>query len=178
MMGFRVMNKSGIYPVVWGICALLIGGCATPLPPAAAPAPSVAAPVAEPGAPAASLPAPTTETQVIAAVNNENSVFFARGSLVIDARDKAKLQQHAERLKADRKLRVRLVGYADDLGSPSYNLAISENRVAEVYGLLRKFGVLSEQLRRASMGSEKTDKACRSSACRSRMRRVELQYTD
>lgn len=173
------MNHSVVNSIVCGIaCALLIGGCATQQPVASAPAPRPAEPVALPAPPAAPLPAPTTETQVIAAVNNENSVFFARGSLVIDAADMAKLQQHAERLKADRKLRVRLVGYADDLGSPSYNLAISEKRVAEVHGLLRKYGVLSEQLRRASMGSEKTDKACRSSACRSRMRRVELQYTD
>jgi peptidoglycan-associated lipoprotein len=154
------------------LAAILVAGCA-----AISPAPEAelvaAAPVAEPepaGPPALS------EAQVIAAVDLENSLFFESGVTEIDAAGMAKLRLHAERLKADPKLHVKLIGYTDNQGSHSYNLAIAEQRVMAAYEVLRGYGVRSRQLRRQSVGGEKARKSCQSVECRSLMRRVELVY--
>lgn len=119
-----------------------------------------------------------SDAQVIATVDTENNVIFARGSTDVDATGKALLQRHAERLKANPKLKVLLIGHTNDLGSGAYNIAISEKRVNAVYKLLRDYGALSKQLRRYSAGAEMTSKACRSPDCRRLMSRVELHYTD
>jgi outer membrane protein OmpA-like peptidoglycan-associated protein len=51
-----------------------------------------------------------------------------------------KLRQHAEYLKQNPKTVVTLVGYVDDAGSRSYNLAITEQRILAVKQLLRTYG--------------------------------------
>lgn len=164
------------------LAALVLAGCATqPLPPAATgpelpePAPSATAPA--PVTPTIS-PAVVAEAKVIAAVDGENSIFFASAQTDVDQPGKHKLRVHAARLKEDRKLRVRLVGYTDNQGSRSYNIALAERRVRAVYDLLRKFGVSSLQLRHRSVGGEMANKSCRSAECRNLMRRVELQYLE
>ena len=153
------------------LAALAITGCVTAPPP---PPPTVSAPAAAPTV--ASEPA-STEAQVIASVELEYSVFFERGSTEVDDVGKALLRRHAERLKANRKERVTLIGHTENFGSREYSVAIADERVDAVYSLLRKFGVSSRQLRRYSAGMEKTRKACQSQECRPLMRRVELKYS-
>ena len=119
-----------------------------------------------------------SEEQVMAAVDNENNVFFVLGASVVDAVGRKKVRGHAERLKADPKLEVTLVGYTDDLGSPSYNLAIAEQRVNAIHKELRSNGVRSNQIRRHVAGPDQLAPACRSTECRRKMRRVQFVYTD
>jgi outer membrane protein OmpA-like peptidoglycan-associated protein len=126
--------------------------------------------------PAAEMAQPAEEGRVIAAVDDENSLFFPRGMAEIDLAGRQKLRLHAERLKSNSKLRVTLIGSTDEQGSRSFNLAIAENRVNAVYQQLRDFGVAKGQLRRSSVGGEMNSKSCRSEACRKLMRRVELHY--
>lgn len=138
-------------------------------PPPAAAAPAAAAP--------ATAPAPRpSDAQVMAAVDDENNVFFVLGSSMIDAVGRRKVQRHADRLKADPKLEVKLVGYTDDLGSPSYNLAIAEQRVNAIHKQLRDYGVRLNQIRRHVAGREQLAPACRTTECRQKMRRVEFNY--
>ena len=106
----------------------------------------------------------------------ENNVFFEQGSWDIDETGRATLRLHAERLKANRKTRVTLIGHAESFGSRAMGIAIAEKRVNVVYAQLRAYGVPSRQLLRANMGIEKNSKACRSQECRRLMRRVELRY--
>jgi len=113
---------------------------------------------------------------VIAAVDNENSVFFASGVTTVDAQGEQILQRHAQRLKADPKLVVVLTGHTDDQGSRSYNLAIAEQRVNAVFQVLRRYGVPAIQLRRYGVGEEMASRSCSSAECRKSMRRVELVY--
>lgn len=156
---------------------VMIAGCAV-TPPVAPAAP--ASPVAEAGpgsTPAAPAPSPS-EAQVMAAVDNENNVFFVLGASVIDAAGRRKVRHHAERLKADPKLEVTLVGYTDDLGSPSYNLAIAEQRVNAIHKELRGLGVRPNQIRRHVAGPEQLASACGSTECRRIMRRVQFNYAD
>lgn len=123
-------------------------------------------------------PALPSETPVTAAVNEENNVFFVLGASQIDAVGRQKLHRHAQRLKADPKLEVTLVGYTDDLGSPSYNLAIAEQRVNAIQKELRALGVHLNQIRRHVAGQEKVTPACQSTECRRKMRRVALIYAE
>lgn len=147
--------------------------------------PAVPPPAAVPAAPAAAvpkrpekLPERPDEAQIIAAVDAKENLFFVQGSAELDAAANQALAQHALRLKANPRQVVTLVGHADDLGSPAYDLAIAERRVQAVYKALRGLGVGATQLRSYSLGSEKLSLACRSEACRRRMRRVELVYSE
>ena len=82
----------------------------------------------------------------------------------------------AERLKSMEEGFVTLRGYTDHLGSPSYNLAIAEQRVNAVATALRRNGIAATQIRRNAVGSERGPAACRSVQCRRLMRRVELVF--
>ncbi len=165
--------------ICWLLCVLLLAGCAGTLPVPTSPSD---------GQPTQQLttiptdPIPTaqvlvpSEAQIIAAIDDENSIFFPLRKTSVDAAGRHKLQQNALRLKENPKLVVTLVGSTDDLGSAAYNLAIAEQRVNSVYQLLRSYGVPRNQLRRYAVGREKTASACNSSGCREKMRRVELVY--
>jgi outer membrane protein OmpA-like peptidoglycan-associated protein len=153
------------------LSALALAGCAStpePVVPVSKPTPPV---VAEPEV------SPTrAETQVIASVEPENNVFFEQGSSDIDETGRATLRLHAERLRANPKSRVTLIGHAESFGSRSMSIAIADKRVSMVYAQLRAYGVPPRQLLRANVGIEKNSTACQSSECRRLMRRVELRY--
>lgn len=160
-----------------------LAGCASELPwggarsaPERPETPRIRNPFRAP-APAPVEAAPADEARVLAAVSEENSIFFASSETGIDAEGRAKLQRHAARLKGDDKLLATLVGQTDDLGSGAYNLAIAEQRAEAVFKALRALGVPANQLRAYGVGAEKVSKACRSAECRRKMRRVEIRYS-
>lgn len=158
------------HPVAALIAALILSGCAsTPEPHRTVPAP-----LPDP-APVQSPPS-RTETQVIATVRLEYNIFFVQGSADIDEAGKATLRHHAERLRANPKERVSLIGHAEGFGSRGLSIAIADKRVSVVYAKLREFGVSPRQLLRANAGVEENSKACQSPECRQLMRRVELKY--
>lgn len=117
-----------------------------------------------------------SEKQLIAAVDEANSIFFPADGVTVDAEGRRRLIEHAARLKASPDKSVMLVGHTDDLGSPSYNLAIAEQRVNAVYAVLRSQGVPPIQIRRYGVGAEQGGPACKSAACRRAMRRVQLIF--
>ncbi|MBP8170117.1 MAG: OmpA family protein [Azonexus sp.] len=164
-----------IYRLSGLLLTVMIAGCAVAPP---APAPVNPAVEERPLAAAAAPVHSPSEVQVMAAVDNENNVFFVLGSSGINAVGRKKVQDHARRLKADPKLEVTLVGYTDDLGSLSYNLAIAEQRVNAIHKELRSNGVRSNQIRRHVAGPEQLSPACRSTECRKKMRRVQFVYAD
>ena len=71
---------------------------------------------------------------------------------------------------------VTLIGLTDDQGSRSFNLVIAEQRIEAVAKILRAHGVLKSQIRPYPLGSNMPDPACKTPACREKMRRVELDY--
>ncbi|MDD2884080.1 MAG: OmpA family protein [Dechloromonas sp.] len=159
------------------LLAVLASGCASQLPVAESTAEDVptAIVVAKPhhDKPQRRSEVPT-ERQVMAAVNDEESIFFSLGGTEIDAVGKLKLQAYAQRLKEDPSKVVTLIGHTDDLGSPSYNLAIAQGRVNAVHEILRARGVPQMQIRRYGVGSEKNNAVCQSESCRQKMRRVQM----
>ena len=158
---------------------VLLAGCAS-TPPTGTGTPPL--PSAEPAAKKMperrTSPEPRTLPKPDAAVDEENNVFFKADLTVIDPEEKPKLQRHVQRLKADPKLVLMLIGYTDDQGSRSYKLAIAEQRLDAVFKLLRSLGVPARQLRRYPVGREMTNPGCSNAECIERMRRVELVYQD
>jgi len=119
----------------------------------------------------------SSEKDLIAAVDVENSVFFISSGTTVDAAGRQRLIEHAARLKENPELMVTLVGHTDNLGSSSYNLAIAEQRVNAVYAILRSQGVPLTQIHRYSIGSEQMGRGCKSAQCRKKMRRVQLLFS-
>lgn len=178
------------------LAALLGGGCvALPQAPDApretsAAAPSVEVRPAPPdapsprtvpeieSAPSAPLPRPAgnVAAEALPTLDFTTNVYFAPASSEIDARGRGTLQSWAEKLKANRDLRVALTGHTDHLGSREYNISLGQKRVEEVYRELIGLGVWSRQIvRRTSYGSEGGRSGnCRSAECRQTLRRVEL----
>lgn len=168
----RRFVQRGVYPA--GLL-LLLAGCATQpaVDQEAVPEPAAPRVSASKKAPAAPV---TTEKQAMAAVDVENSIFFPPNGVTVDLEGRRRLAEHAEHLKANPGKVVTLIGHTDDQGSPSYNLAIAEQRVNAVHAVLRSQGVPLVQIRRYGVGSEKNELVCKSAQCRQKMRRVQLVF--
>lgn len=152
------------------LAACLLAACAgrppvTPAAEAPASAAEVRVEAKQPPAAATVAPPPAAE-----------NVFFLAGSIEIEAAERNKLRPYAERLKADPRLVLILVGHTDDQGSRSYKLAIAQGRVDTVFAALRRLGVPARQMQRYPVGREKMVAGCNTAECRKTMRRVELIY--
>ncbi|MBL8414285.1 MAG: OmpA family protein [Propionivibrio sp.] len=128
-------------------------------------------------APADNLNPPVAADKAIAPISDENNIYFALRSAMVDETQTEKLQHHAHRLKMNRKQIVSLVGQSDDQGSRNYNLAITEERLMSVERLLRSYGVPARQIRIVRVGRVKNPVPCTTNECRQQMRRVELIYS-
>lgn len=117
---------------------------------------------------------PRYEVEEIPAIQEGSAVFFTLGSAALNYKERQKLEVIAQQLSADRNQHVMLIGHANDNGSSSYNLAVSDSRVVAVAAFLRKHGVQNGRIRTQAQGSEKIPMTCRSSVCRQKSRRVDL----
>ncbi|MBK7649053.1 MAG: OmpA family protein [Betaproteobacteria bacterium] len=115
-----------------------------------------------------------SEEKPAATVSDDKVIYFPLRVAIVDDAGKQKLRQHAQYLKQNPKSFVMLLGYIDDEGSRSYNLAITEQRILAVRKLLRTYGAPMKQIRRKS---EKTQSKCASADCRQKMRKVELIFS-
>lgn len=171
---------------------VLLGGCAAPpsggegaggaKPPArqegvGSPPPSLAKQLVPPPDAPSLESSKASDEKITAAISDQFNVYFAVGSSALSEAEKEKLRGHAERLKEDRHLHVTLFGHADDTGSRSYNLALTDMRVSAVSKQLRSFGVSARQMRRNVTGRERRVSHCAFEACRQKLRRVELVYS-
>jgi outer membrane protein OmpA-like peptidoglycan-associated protein len=154
------------------LAACLLAACAGR--PSVTPVEEEPAPAAETRAEAKRPPAPSA-VAVAPPLAAEN-IFFLAGSIEIEAAERNKLRPYAERLKADPRLVLILVGHTDDQGSRSYKLAIAQGRVDAVFAALRRLGVPARQMQRYPVGREKMVAGCNTAECRKTMRRVELVY--
>lgn len=127
--------------------------------------------------PAESVISPVAADNAITPSSEENNIYFALRSAIVDETQKEKLRDHAHRLKLNRKEIVSLVGHSNDQGSRNYNLAITEERLMSVERLLRSYGVPARQIRFDRNGRVKNPVPCTTNECRQQMRRVELVYS-
>ena len=157
------------------LAALLLLACNTQPPAADKASQPVAVMTDAPAIGATETEPASSETEVADPADN---IYFQLRSTVIDEAEKLKLRERAERLKANPKARVTLIGHMDDLGSRNYNLAITEERLMVVTSQLRALGVPARQIRRQRAAVENSSPDCKTEACRAPMRRVELKYVD
>jgi OOP family OmpA-OmpF porin len=61
-----------------------------------------------------------------------DSIYFAPGSSSISPAGRSKLKRLAQRLLADKRQVVTLIGHANDNGSASFNLAVADSRIGAV----------------------------------------------
>lgn len=121
---------------------------------------------------------PESQEKEAREIHDEECVFFSLGSSIVDRKEKHKIDALTQRLLNDKNLVVTLIGHANDNGSSSFNLAVSDSRVMAVAAQLRKHGIQKSRIRKEALGSERTPKSCRSADCRQRSRRVEFVITE
>src|SRR5690606_31816697 len=97
---------------------------------------------------------------------------FDQSELKPEAREA--LVYHAEQLRANPDLRVRLEGHADERGTTEYNLALGERRAKAVESYLQVQGVAPGQLETISYGESRPVDTATTEAAYARNRRVEL----
>ena len=97
---------------------------------------------------------------------------FDKADLSAEARES--LVHHANRLKENSGMKIRLEGHADERGTREYNLALGERRAQAVERYLQVQGVSSSQMETISYGEESPVASGSSDAAYSRNRRVEL----
>lgn len=98
---------------------------------------------------------------------------FDKSDLNAEARDA--LVIHANDLKANPNMRVRLEGHASEEGTREYNLALGERRAQSVERYLQVQGVSANQMEVISYGEEMPVDTGSTETARSKNRRVELK---
>lgn len=166
------------------VAGLLLGGCASR--PVGEPAPDAISPTSKTAPQSLSANA---EAKLAGASeageggergegeDEARSIYFGYGSSKVDAAGRAKLLALASELNRNATSTVTLIGRADDLGSPSYSLAVAGKRVDAVAGILRSYGVPRNRIVRSVRGNERLAAQCSSKACKKKMRRVEVLYS-
>jgi peptidoglycan-associated lipoprotein len=132
--------------------------------------------VATPVAP----PAPKTAAEKLAQAGltaaGLNLVRFPYDSDTLADADMNLLRKHAEFLKANADVQVRLEGHTDERGTQEYNMALGERRGKAVAVFLQSQGVKAGQLEVVSFGELKPLADGEDEASWAQNRRVELVY--
>jgi len=176
------------------VAAVLLAGCASNQQEEKSPgmSPETQAP-AEQTAPAAQpepAPAPKPE-EMKPTVENGNLIvpnmgggteqltgvfYFDFDQAIVKPAAFDELNKHADALKNDPSLHVRLEGNADERGTREYNLALGERRANAVKAYLVAQGVSPSQIEVISYGEEKPVDPGHNEAAWAKNRRVEIHY--
>lgn len=93
----------------------------------------------------------------------------------IKPESKPQLDQISELLKNDGTLKVAVIGHTDNMGTPAYNLALSQRRAnAVVQALTHDYGIAGDRLRPQGKGDTEPVASNATDAGRAKNRRVEL----
>jgi outer membrane protein OmpA-like peptidoglycan-associated protein len=108
---------------------------------------------------------------------NEDSIYFAQGSALIDAVALRTIQRHITRLAASPGLYATIVAHSDDLGSVSMEVARGQARLDAVRQLIEEAKIQPTRLRAINLGGESDSvSACADEDCRRLRRRVDFLF--
>jgi len=162
--------------VALSLAALVLAGCAAPVrldaaggapvetrTPGAAEAERAAAGAAAgadagagaDAAPASQVAAVDLGRQGVAVATIDRIVYFDFDSDVIRPEFRALIDAHAQRLVANRNLRLVIEGHTDERGGREYNLALGQRRAEAVMRSLMLLGAHEAQLEAVSFGKER-----------------------
>jgi len=109
-------------------------------------------------------------------VESTDAVYFKSGSHALDDKAKATLEGVAKTVAADRNLVVELQGYTDSVGEASYNLGLSDLRVASVLRyLVSNLKVEQHRVSKLGLGEENPADSNKTRDGRAKNRRVEIR---
>ncbi len=113
-----------------------------------------------------------------ASVQNDAQVRFAVNSTKLDKKTKLALDAAAKHLKADKSMKLRLEGHADERGTKAYNyrLGLARAKVAKSY--LVKKGIAAKRLSVVSFGKSRPASKGQDEASWAKNRRVELKKAE
>lgn len=107
------------------------------------------------------------------------NIFFLPGSAAISDEGRKAVAEISGKLNADRRLKVLLIGHANESGSNEYCVAVAAKRTSAVRAELLKRGIPVHQIRRRELGCEPVPQdRCRPEDCEQAQRRVELQLVE
>lgn len=89
------------------------------------------------------------------ALRENQTIFFAFDNSTISADYEDMLAAHADYLSSNPSVKVTIEGYADERGTPEYNIALGERRAEAVEKYLQALGVQASQMSIVSYGEEK-----------------------
>ena len=100
--------------------------------------------------------------------------YFEFDKADLSQEDRDALVFHAEQLKANPNMKIRLEGHADERGTREYNLALGERRAQAVERYLQVQGVAAGQMETISYGEERPADTGTTEQAYSLNRRVEM----
>ncbi len=115
------------------------------------------------------------ERQRIAALLENNVVYFDFDDDSIRSEYVELLEAHAKYIQSSGKSVV-LEGHADERGTPEYNLALGERRAKSVAQLMRTYGVSDSSIEVISFGEEAPANPAHNEEAWQENRRVEIKY--
>lgn len=101
--------------------------------------------------------------------------YFGFDSDELSAQDRDTLVYHANRLKNDTNISIRLEGHASEEGTREYNLALGERRGNSIAMFLMVNGVAGSQIEVVSYGEEQPAVVGSTEEDRAKNRRVEIK---
>ncbi len=106
------------------------------------------------------------------------SLFHDQNIFKLNTNQLDSLKQLTKTLKAHPKSKIKVVGYASDIGSYSKNLALSQNRVNEIVNFLMNEGIENKRITTNAQGEVKLRDMTDIETQRNQNRRVDIIVSD
>ncbi|WP_194090220.1 peptidoglycan-associated lipoprotein Pal [Vibrio hibernica] len=120
-----------------------------------------------------------SEQDIVAAeqkLRENSTVFFKFDTSEISSEYEDTLAAHAKFLSTMPDVKVTIEGYADERGTPEYNIALGERRAEAVSKYIQALGVQADQISIVSYGEEKPLEMGQSEDAYSKNRRAVIVY--
>ena len=106
------------------------------------------------------------------------NVYFDFNDYSLDQRSLSELDQISKFLREHSRLAVRIEGYTDNIGSPTYNLELSTKRAKTVYDYLINKGISKDQISYKGYGAENPIADNNTKAGQEQNRRIEFHILE
>ena len=116
------------------------------------------------------------QEQIQQQLRENSTVFFKFDTSEISSEYEDILAAHAKFLSSMPNVKVTIEGYADERGTPEYNIALGERRAEAVSKYLQALGVQGDQISIVSYGEEKPLEMGQTEAAYSKNRSAVVVY--
>lgn len=107
---------------------------------------------------------------------DQTPAYFAFDSSVLSMADKDNLDQIAQRLMKNPNEKIRISGYADMTGTPTYNKELSERRAESAAKYLEWKGISADRISTHGYGATNFADKNSTKAGRAKNRRIEVEF--